>query len=108
MKLIALLLVLLMRQDTKPQTTYATTGTNTWKYSSLNTPTVVIHFEGDKLLEINVDGKHLLVSADGKVTGDMPHDKAAEEFWKALAVAFPEVCPKKRKAGAGQSKETER
>lgn len=31
-------------------------------------------------------------TSDGRVTGDLPHDKAAEGFWRSLAKGFPHVC----------------
>jgi len=68
---------------------------------------MVIHFEGDKILEVNgADGKHLIVAADGKITGDLPHDAAADEFWRSIAKAFPVVCEeRKRGAPRAESKE---
>lgn len=75
---------------TTPPTSFTFSG-------GMEAPRMVIHFSGETVIEINADGKHLAVSADGKVTGDLPHDKAADEFWKDLALALPEMCKEKRK-----------
>lgn len=107
MKIILLFFVLLQVSTPKPTpapellrgtTTMVTTSNisaNTWA-SALTTPTMVIHFSGDTILEINgADGKKLKLAANGKVTGDLPHDKAADAFWKAVASVVPK-CERER------------
>lgn len=80
----------------KPEWTPQDTGstslitTSTWYPSTITTPMMVIHLQGETILEINgADGKKLKLSADGKVTGDLPHDQAADNFWKAVATFAP-------------------
>ncbi len=109
--MVAFMLLLLPWQSPKPTPsptpawtgniiTSATTTTAPIMWATaLNTPRMVIHFEGNIILEINgADGKHLIVAADGKITGDLPHDAAADEFWRSIASAFPSMCEWKSKA----------
>lgn len=69
-----------------------TTGTGALAtVTTITTPMMSIHMtKGDPvILEVNSNGKHLNVMADGTVTGDLPHDAAADQFWKAVATIAP-------------------
>ena len=68
--------------------------------SGIQPPRMIIHLSGPRIMEINADGKHLVINADGTVTGDLPHDKAADEFWKNIAKAFPPICEKDKEPAA--------
>jgi hypothetical protein len=42
------------------------------------------------------NGDSLTVWRDGTVSGTLPHDQAADEFWKALAKSYPSMCERPR------------